>query len=234
MSDEEQSPPKRSSAPGSRYSIYVGIAFLVLIVVATANTIRNRDDGILGTGSTQRGGPLPEFAVPELLGSQNGDANVFQDDCGSASNPCDDPRTPACQVDLPEVIRVCDFFDKPLLISFWFTVGADCLPSQDVFDQVARNYLGRVNFLSINVRDDRDSARQIATDHGWRVPVGWDADGAVSNLYRVGVCPTVAFAYPGGVLSDAKLGTDELTEDKLSADVDRLISESDRRAEAGR
>jgi thiol-disulfide isomerase/thioredoxin len=159
---------------------------------------------------------------------------VFQDDCGSGSNPCDDPRTPACQVDLPEVIRVCDFFDKPLLISFWFTGGADCLPSQDVFDQVARHYVGRVNFLSINVRDDRDAARAIVSEHGWRVPVGWDADGAVSNLYRVGGCPTVAFAYPGGTLSDAKLGTDALTEEKLSADVDRLIGESDRRAEASR
>ena len=32
------------------------------------------------------------------------------------------------------------------------------------------------------------------------MPVGYDRDGAVSDLYRVGGCPTVAFAYPGGIL----------------------------------
>ena len=45
------------------------------------------------------------------------------------------------------------------------------------------------------------------------MPVGYDADGAVSNLYRVGVCPTVAFAYPGGILREAKIGSEELTEE---------------------
>lgn len=232
-SDQQKPPPKR---PQSRYSLFVGIAFIVLIVVATANTLRNRDDGILGTSSTTRGEPLPRFAVPELLGSVDGDANVFQDDCETASNPCPDgdSRTPACEIDPAEVIRVCDFFDKPLVISFWFTEGADCLPTQDLLDRVARRYEGRVNFLSIDVRDDRDKAREIATEHRWRIPVGWDADGAVSNLYRVGVCPTVAFAYPGGLLSEAKLGTDELTEPRLTTAIDRLIDESDRRAEASR
>ena len=60
--------------------------------------------------------------------------------------------------------------------------------------------------------------------------MGWDADGAVSNLYRVGVCPTVAFAYPGGLFSEAKLGTDELSEQELTAAVERLLRESERRA----
>lgn len=236
MSDADEGRADERRKPGSRYSLYVGIAFIVLIVIATANTLSTRDDGILGASAAEVGEPLPQFAVPELLGSQQGDANVFQDDCETASNPCsaDDQRNPACQVDLPEVIRVCDLFDKPLVISFWFTGGADCLPTQDVVDEVADDFAGRVNFLSINVRDDRDKARDIVTQHGWRIPVGWDADGAVSNLYRVGGCPTVAFAYPGGLLSEARIGTDQLTEQALTEDVERLVRESERRAEDDR
>ena len=76
---------------------------------------------------------------------------------------------------------------------------------------MARRYRGQVNFLSINVRDDRDEARRIVTERGWELPVGYDADGAVSNLYRVGVCPTVAFAYPGGILARRRIGSEELT-----------------------
>jgi hypothetical protein len=236
MSEPEERRPEPRRAPGSRYSLYVGIAFIVLIVVATVNTLSTRDDGILGATATEAGEPLPQFAVPALADGPDGDANIFQDDCETGSNPCpeDDQRTPACQVPGAAVIRVCDLFDKPLVISFWFTGGADCLPTQDIVDRVAARFAGRANFLSINVRDDRDKARDIVDEHGWRIPVGWDRDGAVSNLYRVGGCPTVAFAYPGGLLSQAAIGTDHLSEDQLTADVERLIRESDRRAEADR
>jgi len=236
MNESDEGRADEPRKPASRYSLFVGIAFLIVIVVATANTLRTRDDGILGTSATERGEPLPQFAVPELVGETEGDANVFQDDCATGSNPCpaDDRRTPACQVDLPAVIRVCDLFDKPLVISFWFTGGAECLPTQDVVDEVAGRFAGRVNFLSINVRDDRDKAREIVAERGWGIPVGWDADGAVSNLYRVGGCPTVAFAYPGGLLSEAKIGIDELSTEQLTADVELLLGESERRAETDR
>ena len=220
----------------SRYSLWVGIAFLVLIGVATLNTIRNEEGGVLGADAAEAGTPLPEFAVPELPGGPDGDANVYQDDCDSSENPCpsDEVRTPACEVDLDRVIRICDFFDRPLVLSFWFTNPAECPPTQDVVDTVARRFAGEVNFLSIAIRGDRTEVEQIVRERGWRIPVGWDRDGAVSNLYRVGVCPTVAFVLPGGILSNAKLGSEELTEAKLEAGVERLIAESDRLAERTR
>jgi hypothetical protein len=37
--------------------------------------------------------------------------------------------------------------------------------------------------------------------------VAVDRDGAVVNIYRVGVCPTTVFAYPGGKVRETKLGT---------------------------
>jgi thiol-disulfide isomerase/thioredoxin len=231
-SDPQNTSQRRPKA--SRYSLFVGLAFLVVIVVATVNTFGTRDDGILGTGAVAKGAPLQQFAVPDLRGSREGDANVYQDNCGSSSNPCDDVRTPACQVGGPGAIRVCDLFDKPLVISFWFTGSANCLPSQDVVDRVAKRFAGEVNFLSIDVRDNRDDAREIVEQRGWTIPVGYDADGAVSNLYRVGGCPTVAFAYPGGIFAEAKLGTDEVTEQALTTDVENLVKESNARAETDR
>ena len=74
----------------------------------------------------------------------------------------------------------------------------------------------------------------LLRERGWRVPVGWDADGAVSNLYRVGGCPTVAYAYPGGLMSGAAIGGDTLTEERMTADVERLLRESERRASVDR
>ncbi len=140
-------------------------------------------------------------------------------------------RTPACEIPRQGAIRVCDLFDRPLVLSFWFTKGANCLPTQDLVDRVASRYRGRVNFLSIDVRDDPGTVRQIVAEHGWKMPVGFDRDGAVSDLYRVGGCPTVVFAYPGGILNFERIGTGELSAPMLNADVERLLRQS--RARAG-
>jgi thiol-disulfide isomerase/thioredoxin len=178
--------------------------------------------------------PLAEFAVPDARGTSDADANVFQDDCESSRNPCpsDDQRLPACEIDPEGAIRVCDLFDKPLAISFWFTKGGDCTPTQDAFDAAAAQYRGKVNFLSVNVRDDRETVEGIIEDRGWTVPVGLDPDGAVSNLYRVGGCPTILLAYPGGILYDAEIeATDE---EEIDGYVDDLIAASRRRAAMSR
>jgi thiol-disulfide isomerase/thioredoxin len=229
--DGRQNGDDQQASLAGRYSRFVGVVFLAVIVIAFVTTLTGEDDGILGTDPEQRGSPLPEFAVPELLGSREGDANVYQDDCATDRRPCpeEDRVTPACKVELSEVIRVCDFYDRPLVISFWFTRGGDCLPTQDVFDRVARRFDDRVGFLSINIRDDRDEARRIVRERGWSVPVGYDADGAVATLYRVGVCPTVAFAFPGGVLRDAKIGSEELGEEQLTRELEDLIRASRQR-----
>jgi hypothetical protein len=220
-------PPR--PAPSRRYSTFVGVAFLLLVVVATVNTIRTQSGGTLGAGEGDRGMPLPEFAVPNArTGPLDRDANIYQDDCSTSQNPCpsDRRRTPACEIQVAGAIRVCDLFDRPLVLSFWFTRGANCLPTQDIVDRVAAGYRGRVNFLSIDVRDDPNSVRRIVAERGWRIPVGYDRDGAVSDLYRVGGCPTVAFAYPGGILAFVKVRIDELSQPKLTADVQRLLRES--------
>ena len=210
--------------------MFVGIAFLVFVGYVTLNTIRTNDGGVLGVGDADSGRPLSEFAVPDIRGDVDGDANIFQDDCSSGANPCpeDEQRDSACNVDLDGVIRVCDYFDKPLAISFWFTKGGDCLPTEDAFDRLSDRF-PEVNFLSINVRDDRSKVEQIVRDRGWSVPVGWDRDGAVSNLYRIGVCPSVALAYPGGILARGLIGTDELSDQSLSGQLRELIAESEAR-----
>jgi hypothetical protein len=232
----ERGPTRVTRAGPSRvYSLFVGAAFVALITVALLNTLRTTEGGLLGAGR-ERGMAVPQFAVPDARGPVEGDANVFQDDCESSEIPCpdDERRTPACEVEGRGIIRVCDFFDRPLVLSFWFSRGGDCLPTQDLVDRVASRYRGRVNFLSVNIRDERQDVRDVIRERGWRLPIGHDADGAVSNIYRVGVCPTVAFVYPGGILRGASVGSEELDRGALAEQVERLLSESRRRADTDR
>jgi thiol-disulfide isomerase/thioredoxin len=219
---------------GARYSAIVGVLFVVFLIIVGINTLGGDEGGILGVNETAVGEPVPMFAVPDAKGAVEGDANVAQRSCAVSERPCPPERrqTPACEVEGEGIIRVCDLYaERPLVISFWFTRGADCEPQQDVVDAVAERYGGRVSFLSLDVRDKRDMVRRLIEQRGWGMPVGHDADGAVANLFQVGGCPTFAYVYPGGVLMEASVG--KLDERGLTSKVNQLVAAS-RRREAGR
>ena len=215
-----------------RYSLVVGLLFGAVILIAVVHTLRGGEEGTLGLDEVGAGWALPEFAVPAAAGSLEGDANVAQDDCETSADPCPDGarRTPACGIRTPGAIRVCDYFGRPLVLSFWFSRGGNCVAQQDVVNRVYSRYRGRVGFLSLDVRDDRDAVRETIRTHGWRMPVGYDRDGAVAGLYRVGGCPTFAYVYPGGTLQAASAG--ELTARQLEARVESLL-QATRAAEEG-
>lgn len=208
-----------------RYSLVVGLLFLVVIAIASFHTLGSGGGGqTLGLDQFPARWPLPEFAVPAGAGQLEGDANVAQDDCESSQIPCpeDAQRAPACGIDTKGAIRVCDFFDRPLVISFWFTEGDGCVDQQDVVQRVYERYRERVGFLSLDIRDSRDTVRELIRQHGWTLPVGFDRDGAVATLYGVGGCPTFAYVYPGGTLQSASIG--DLTASQLSGKIDRLLA----------
>ncbi len=207
----------------NRYSLIVGLIFLILIGLASLHTLSGGGEDTLGLDKQPPRWPLPEFAVPVATSNLEGDANIYQDDCGSSSLPCsEDPqRVPACQITTPGAIRVCDLFDRPLVISFWFSTESGCERQQDVVSTVAARYRREVNFLSLDVRDSRGSVRELVRERGWGMPVGFDRDGAVAALYRVGGCPTFAYAYPGGTLEGASIG--ELGVGGLSHHVEELL-----------
>lgn len=207
-----------------RYSIALGLLFAVIIAIALFHTLTGNRAGTLGLDQMESHWPLPEFAVPVAASTLEGDANIAQDDCSTPQVPCppDARRTPACRIATRNAIRICDFFDRPLVISFWFIKGGgDCADQQDAVNSAYERYRGQVNFLSLNVRDDRDTVRDVIREHGWRMPVGYDHDGAVADLYRVGGCPTFAYVFPGGTLQSASGG--ELTAAQLEARVRELL-----------
>lgn len=215
-----------------RYSILVGLLFVAIVAIALINGVPGDGGGTLGLDEQPPRWPLPEFAVPDAAGKLEGDANIAQDDCSAAALPCPDDarRTPACRLRTPGAIRVCDLFERPAVISFWFSKGGECVDQQDVVSRVYSRYRGRVSFLSLDIRDDRDTVRELIRRRGWKMPVGYDRDGAVAGLYRVGGCPTFAFAYPGGTLASAGIG--ELSVSELSDRVERLLRAT-RSAEEG-
>ena len=202
--------------PGNKYAWAVGILMvMVLAVVLFVQTIPNRGEGLTGP---EPGSRLEAFAAPNALGDLEGAANVCQ------RRPCPEQagRVPACEVVSDEVVNLCELRKRPLVLTFIFDRGADCLPQVDRTERV-RGEVEGVRFATLYFsRKDRDELRELVARRGWRQPVALDEDGAVANLYGLGGCPITIFARRGGRVVETRIGN--LTESQLRRSARRLTT----------
>ena len=115
------------AAMRDRYSVIVGLLFLAVIVVATIQTIGGGGGGRERSASTasrhagrcrssrSRSPPASSKATPT---SPRTTAKAPRVPCPEGAR-----RSSACRIATAGALRVCDFFERPLVISFWFTKG---------------------------------------------------------------------------------------------------------------
>ena len=209
---------RRAARP---YSIAVGIVFLGVILFAGINAVQNSGEAVLGP---EKGRRIPLFAAPTPTGKLDGDANIDQGEVVGGKR-----RGSACQVkgSRADVLRVCDYFDRPLVIVFWFKRGCGTCRSQlDAVERVRQRVPG-VHFIGVDVVDSKENARKEVLEHAWRFPMAYDRDGAVSQIYGIGGGPTLIFAYPDGITMNVQLG--ELDDQGLERRARRLLSASRKR-----
>jgi hypothetical protein len=218
INPEPDDPRRRPEVPrpGNRYAWVVGIvAFMIVAVLVVTTSLPNGGEGLRGPAIGKR---LPDFAAPSATGNieEEFDANVRQRRGGSESAG----KVPACEVVTSVVVNVCELRRKPTVITFVVTRGADCEPQVDRVERMRAEF-PQVEFAAVFSGDEREDVEQIVRRRGWDLPVAVDHDGAVVNLYSVGVCPTTVFSAAGGTVRAVELGN--LTEDELRAGVRRLI-----------
>ncbi|MGH2743432.1 MAG: TlpA family protein disulfide reductase [Thermoleophilaceae bacterium] len=205
--------PPEVPRPGNKYAWLVGILMLMgLGVLLFAQTLPNAGEAVQGPNEGQR---LPAFAAPAASSNLSGDANVCQE------RPCPEGAgdRPACELESEDVVTVCPGRERPLVLTFVVTRGTDCEPQVDRVERVRRRLPG-VDFVTVVSGDTRAEAEELARQRRWRQPVAVDEDGAVVNLYGIGICPVTVFARDGRV-RETKLGN--LTEDQLSRRARRLL-----------
>ena len=206
--------PPEPPRPTNRYAWVAGILMLMGIGVLLLTTaLPNTGEGVRGP---RPGQTLPVFAAPDATGRLTGDANVRQGASGSESAG----KVPACEVRSGDVVNLCVLRRRPLVLTFVVTQGADCEPQVDRVERMRRAFPG-VNFAVVMSGNERSEAGTIARRRRWTEPVAVDEDGAIVDLYGIGVCPTTVFALRGGRVVETALGN--LTEGQLRAKVRRLL-----------
>jgi hypothetical protein len=169
----------------------VGLVALAVLAYILVNTLRTEGPGSRGLPP---GSPMPAFAVPLAPSSLEGDANVSDR---------------ACSVRGPAILNSCQLAERgPVVLAFFAEPSQRCDDEVDRLDRLRGRFPG-VQFAAVAVRGSRDALRRRVRDRGWRLPVGYDHDGAVANEYAVAVCPTITLARRGGRVLKTLLGSQD-------------------------
>ena len=154
-----EDPRDEGAGVRDRWTLLVGAIFLAIIVVATLNTLGGGSaEETLGLDKQPARWPLPEFAVPAAPRAARRRRQRLPGRLRPALDALseDSPRVPACGIDAKGAIRVCDLFDRPLVLSFWFgTEGGCSVNSRVVARSPALPWAGELP--SLDVRDPRGS-----------------------------------------------------------------------------
>lgn len=212
---DPEEPPRapEPARPRNRYAWAVGILLFIGIValyLTTANP--NKGKGIQGPVIGQ---PLPAFAAPLTSGGLVGDADV----CQRTPCPSGAGKVLACKYRNAQVLNACALREGPSVLTFVVTQGTDCEPQVDRVERMRKSF-PNVDFAVVLSGLERQAALPIVRRRGWTQPVGLDRDGAVTNLYGIGVCPTTVFSDRHGKVRRVSLGN--LTEKQLRDQVRRI------------
>jgi hypothetical protein len=214
-SDAPPPPPR----PGSQYGWLIAVVVALVLIYIGLNTLRN-------AGSVPRGPAanvaLPPFAVPLALSRLDGDANV-----ATRAGQGQRGARPACEVRGPDILNSCQLTEgAPAVLAFVAAREPACAAQLDRLER-ARGRFAAVRFAAVAVKTDRPQLRAQIRSRGWRFPIGYDRDGAVFARYGIVDCPTITFAYPGGVAMRTTVSP--LSDAQLDAAVRRLVELSRRR-----
>jgi peroxiredoxin len=200
------SQPSRSSIPPpvpstARYTWFVGIVAVIVLLYIGLNTLNNNGPGSRGVAV---GRLVPPFAAPLATGDLKGDVNVATPKTAGDAHKAG--KVPACTIHSSSVLTVCDAYAKtPLVIAFFASRGGGCVSELDDIAVVAARH-PRVNVAAIAIRGKRDDIRKLVGKHGWTFPVAYDQDGILANLYGVAVCPEITYVRRGGRVAGTTLG----------------------------
>lgn len=187
----------------------VGLFAAVLVLAFLIYSLTSNRSPTTGVSA---GRQLHFFAAPLAASTLNGDANL---------NPaCTEARHD------PRALNVCLLAKRaPLVLAFFVTDGSVCEREVDTLQSLAAvPALNGVQFAAVAVNASHVAAANAVRRHGWTIPVGYDADGAVGAAYGVTVCPMLELVDRGGRVADRLIGEHWLNEDALAARVRPLLA----------
>jgi peroxiredoxin len=184
----------------------VGVIGLVLVVGVAAYQFITH--GVTSTGVSP-GHRLHLFAAPLADTDLDGDPNPHPT-CTPARH---DPRA----------LNVCLMAGRGPVVLAFFVIGASQCERQVGALQTLSARFPSVQFAAVAVNGGHAATARVVARHHWTIPVAYDRDGAVQQLYGVVACPMVEMAGRGGIVRSRLIGNRWQTATALTPYVRGLI-----------
>jgi cytochrome c biogenesis protein CcmG, thiol:disulfide interchange protein DsbE len=116
---------------------------------------------------------------------------------------------------------IAELAGTPVVVNVWGSWCPPCREEAPVLADVAEDNQGRVQFLGIDILDDRPSAREFIREYDWPYPSIFDPQGAIRDgLGYVGQPVTLIYDRQGDLVFEWQ-GT--ITEDLLRREIGKVL-----------
>lgn len=110
-------------------------------------------------------------------------------------------------LDNDRAYTLSDFSDKAVVLNFWASWCAPCKEELPVLQEMSEEFDDKkVQFLGINVMDDRKDAISLRNEYELTYPNLYDEDGKVSDMYGVTALPVTVFIDKRGNIIQKQFG----------------------------
>ena len=106
-----------------------------------------------------------------------------------------------------EEVKLSDFRGKTLLVNFWASWCHPCREEAPILEKIYMSLSGKqVEFIGINIMDDRKSAEEYIKSFGGTFVNIHDPKNRIHLDYGVGGVPETFFVNPEGIITDKHRG----------------------------
>ena len=173
---------------------------------------------------------LPICAAILLLcaGCDSASVDHVSESAAPARNAASSPLLPATTSALPSFDPagyeelLGQLKGTPTVVNIWASWCGPCRAEAPILARAARTYGDRVQFLGIDIQDERGSARQFIAQYGWTYPSVFDATGSIrDHLGFPGQPDTIFYARDGAI---AATHGGEIDAETLMHNIDALLT----------
>ena len=103
-----------------------------------------------------------------------------------------------------KAVKLSDMKGTPVVLNFWASWCPPCKAEMPEFDEIAKEYAGKVEFMMVNLTDGQsetqESAQAFIDSMGYTFPVYFDKDSDAAYKYGIQSIPTTIFIDANGNL----------------------------------
>lgn len=151
------------------------------------------------------------------VGCSNGDGTTA---AGGPLLPADPYELPAFDMAMYEQL-LTQLEGTPVLVNIWASWCAPCRDEAPLLASAHEEFGDRVQFVGLDILDERGSAREFMREYGWTYPSVFDAAGGIRDGLGILGQPATLFYDASGELVTTWTGP--LTEEALADGLDAIV-----------